>query len=161
MLIRMTACAAAAVALAGAVVSAQTNPSRTIVGCVFEERNVPGRSPNIAEKVGFGEDYILAELSAAEAAKPASDVNAPTTYSMYKLEKVADTTLRSFVGKRVEVTGMIDAKATDASGQPSRAVETNETDRAIGRDRINLPEIEVTNIKEVAGRCPARPTTSN
>jgi hypothetical protein len=161
MLIKMTVLAAATAALASATLGAQTSASRTIVGCVFEERNVPGRSPNIAEKIGFGEDYILAELSAAETAKPANDANVPTTYSMYKLEKVADTTLKSLVGKRVEVTGTIHAEAKDASGQPSRAVETNETDRAIGRDRLNLPEFEVTNIKEMAGRCPARPSSTN
>jgi hypothetical protein len=161
MLINMTACAAAAVALAGAVASAQPSQTRTITGCVYEEKNVPGRSPNLAERAGVGEDYILAELSAAEAAKPAGGASVPTTYSMYKLEKVADTQLKALVGKRVEATGRIDTEEGDASGQPAASTATSGADRAVGRDRINLPEFELTSIKEVAGSCPARPTTSN
>jgi hypothetical protein len=160
MLIKMTTCAAAAVALAGAVASAQTSQTKTITGCVYEERNVPGRSPNIAERAGVGEDYILAEMSPAEAAKPAG-ASVPTTYSMYKLEKIADTQLKALVGKRVEATGRIDTEEGDASGQPASSSATSNADRAIGRDRINLPEFELTSIKEVAGSCPARPTTSN
>ena len=37
----------------------------TIVGCVYQERDVPGRSPNLAEKAGILEDYILVEIKQA------------------------------------------------------------------------------------------------
>ena len=63
------------------------------------------------------------------------------------------------VGKRVEVTGRIDAEAKDATGQPSASTQTTKTDRIIGHDRINLAEFEVSSIRAVAGSCPVKPTT--
>ncbi len=67
-----TTCAAAFALAIGAAASLsaqapaaqQTNgaTTSTIVGCVYEEKDVPGRAPNVAERVGVLEDYILAEL---------------------------------------------------------------------------------------------------
>src|SRR5262245_59378160 len=87
-------------ALAGSVISAQTtqtSATTTLVGCVYAEKDVPGRAPNIAERAGVLEDYILAEISPAEAAKPTGTTGTtkPTTYSMYKLEKAADSELKA------------------------------------------------------------------
>lgn len=141
--------------------SAQTS-STTIVGCVYQEKDVPGRAPNLAERAGILEDYILAELTPAEAAKPTATSgsgNVPKTYSMYKLERAADSELKAMVGKRVEATGRVMAKANDATGQPPASVETNKTDRIIGHDRIDLAKFEVSSIRAVAGTCPAKPTT--
>ena len=77
MFIRTISCAAAAAALAGSVISGQTPSttsaqaaSTTLVGCVYQEKDVPGRAPNVAERAGVMEDYILAEISPAEASKP-------------------------------------------------------------------------------------------
>jgi hypothetical protein len=156
----------ATVALAGSVISAQTSQTAqttTLIGCVYEEKDVPGRAPNVAERAGVLEDYILAEISPAEAAKPkgtSGSTTRPTTYSMYKLEKAADSELKAMVGKRVEVTGRIDAEANDAAGQPPASVQTNKADKALGHDRIDLPEFEVSSIRAVSGTCPAKPSTS-
>lgn len=76
---------------------------------------------------------------------------------MYKLELISDDKLQAVVGKRVEVTGRIDAEAGDAKSQPATPPAASPTDKAIGRDKIDLPEFEVTNLKEVAGTCPATP----
>jgi hypothetical protein len=162
MLIRTAMVAMTAATLAGPVMSAQS-ASTTIVGCVYEEKDVPGRAPNPAERVGILEDYILAEISAAEAARPTGTTGStagPTTNSLYKLERVADSELKALVGKRVEATGRVDAKADDAAGQPPASAQTNQTDRVVGHDRINLPEFEVTSIRAIAGSCPAKPTTA-
>src|ERR671925_144698 len=35
-------------------------PTMTLVGCVYREDQVPERKPNIAERAGILEDYILA-----------------------------------------------------------------------------------------------------
>jgi hypothetical protein len=150
-------------AFAGSTILAQDARTTTIVGCVYEEKDVPGRAPNLSERAGLLEDYILAEISPAEAAKPtgtSGTTSPPTTNSMYKLEKVADSELKAAVGRRVEVTGRIDAEASDAAGQPSASAQTNRTDRIVGHDRINLPEFEVTRMRTVSGTCPAKPTTS-
>ena len=76
---------------------------------------------------------------------------------MYKLELIADEKLQAVVGKRVEVTGRIDAEAGDAKAQPAAPPTTSPTDKAIGHDKIDLPEFEVSSMKEVAGNCPASP----
>lgn len=161
MLIRtVTFAAISAAILAGSVMSAQT-ASTTIIGCVYEEKDVPGRAPNLAERAGVLEDYILAEITPAEAAKPTGTSGAaPKTYSMYKLERAADSELKAMVGKRVEVTGRVDAEAGDSAGQPPASAQTNKTDRIVGHDRIDLPEFEVSSIKAVSGSCPAKPTTA-
>ena len=73
MLNRMfTAAALASATFAIGGISSAQQAQTTIVGCVYEEADVPGRAPNPAERVGLFEDYILAELSPAEAAKSAS-----------------------------------------------------------------------------------------
>jgi hypothetical protein len=134
----------------------------TIIGCVYEEKDVPGRAPNVAERIGVLEDYILAELSPAEASRPVgtSGSSTPTTYTMYKLEHAKDSELKAMVGKRVEVTGRVDAEDGDATGQPSAGTQTSRADQVIGRDKVDLPEFEVVSIKEVSGSCPAAPSTA-
>jgi hypothetical protein len=132
---------------------------------VYREKDVPGRAPNVAERAGILEDYILAEVTSSQA-KGASSAGTPGAVgtsgmaksgAMYKLELVADDKLKEMVGKRVEVTGRIDAEAGDKTS-PAAAPPTTATDRAIGRDRVDLPEFEVTSIREVAGTCPATPS---
>ena len=55
---------------------------------------------------------------------------APTTGKMFKVEKIADDQLKQHVGKRVEVTGRIDAGAS--STQPSRTPPTSGTSPTTG-----------------------------
>jgi hypothetical protein len=136
----------------------------TLAGCLYRERDVPGRTPNVAERAGVLEDYILADAVMAkttDAAKPggagaaAETTTRSTVAKMYKVENIDDDKLRAMVGKRVEVIGKIDAEPGDLGGRtPPR------TDSSIGPDLIELPEFEATSIKEVAGTCPATPSTS-
>jgi hypothetical protein len=37
----------------------------TFAGCLYREESIPGRTPNVAEKVGVGEDFILADATTA------------------------------------------------------------------------------------------------
>jgi hypothetical protein len=165
-----------AIAFAGAAASAQSTgqqqtppaqpqqqataqaETRTIEGCVYREEDIPGRSPNIAERAGILEDYIL--VASADASTQgavgttgaAGAAAAVATPKMFKLEHEDDDKLRALVGKRVRVTGKVDAEHGDhaATGQPQR-------DRSVGPDQIELPEFEVTTIAETAGECPAKP----
>jgi hypothetical protein len=145
--------------------AASEKQSAVLTGCVYKERDVPGRAPNVAERAGVLEDYILADVKPSETASSGSTGGASGATgtsgtmagaTMYKLEKIADERLKAAVGKRVEVTGRIDAEAADAAGSAGGAATT--TDKAIGRDRVNLPEFEVTSMKEVSGTCPATPS---
>jgi len=145
--------------------TAATQPTTTLSGCVYQEKDVPGRAPNVAERAGILEDYILAEVTPSQpqgtpsTATPGTTGTSGTAKSgaMYKLELVDDAKLKAMVGKRVEVTGRIDAEAGDRT-PTSPTPPTTPTDRAIGRDRIDLPEFEVTSIKEVTGTCPPKPS---
>jgi hypothetical protein len=137
----------------------------TLSGCVYQEKDVPGRSPNVAERAGILEDYILAEVTPSPTASTpststpgtAGTSGTVTSGAMYKLELVDDAKLKTLVGKRVEVTGRIDAEPGDKTDTPT-APPTTPTDRAIGRDRVDLPEFEVTSIREVSGTCPTKPS---
>ena len=135
--------------------------SATLTGCVYKEKDIPGRAPNVAEKAGVLEDYILADVRpAAASGGTAGAIGTSGTTAkapMYKLELIADEKLQAVVGKRVEVTGRIDAEAGDAKAQPATPPTTSPTDKAVGHDKIDLPEFEVSSMKEVAGNCPASP----
>jgi hypothetical protein len=153
--------------------AAQTSPAAdkgttTLTGCVYREKDVPSRAPNVAERAGVLEDYILADVKPSASASAGSATGTPgatgtagTTAAkagaMYKLEKIADEKLRAAVGKRVEVTGRVDAEASDAKSATGASATTG-TDRAVGRDRVNLPEFEVVSMREVSGSCPATPS---
>jgi hypothetical protein len=153
---------------AGTAAASSEKTSTVLTGCVYKESDVPGRAPNVAERAGVLEDYILADVKPSESASSASTATPGATGTtgsasahagkMYKLEKIADERLRAAVGKRVEVTGRIDAEAGDAAGSSGGAAATTPTDRAIGRDRVNLPEFEVVSMREVSGTCPATPS---
>lgn len=154
--------------------TASTQATTTIQGCVYKEQDIPGRSPNVAEKAGVMEDYILVpSASAASATAGTSGTTPPATagtsgtaatgmsaHKAFKLEKIADEQLRAVVGKRVEVTGRVDAErgdaASTATGTGTAAAPAR--DKNMGPDQIELPEFEVTSIKEVEGTCPATPT---
>jgi hypothetical protein len=132
----------------------------TLVGCLYREDQIPGRKPNVAERAGILEDYVLADASMpSTGAKPGatpgatgtSGSNAPATGTMYKVESIADDRLKTLVGKRVEVMGRIDPEGGKAApGSPA-------PDRGLGPDQINLPEFEATSIREIPGTCPASP----
>jgi hypothetical protein len=155
-----TIAATAVASMMGASVTRAQMSQTTLVGCVYQEKDVPGRAPNPAERIGLGEDYILAEITPAEAAKPTGTAGSaiPTTNSMYKLTKAKDGELKSMVGKRVEVMGKVDAEAKDLSGAPPSSAQTTKTDKVVGHDEINLAHFEVASIKAVPGSCPAKPS---
>jgi hypothetical protein len=169
-----------AVALAGAAASAQQQQpptqqqppaqhqqhemaqaeTRTLEGCVYREDAIPGRSPNVAERAGVLEDYILVaspDPAGTPGAVGTSGTEAPAAPAtaepkMFKLEHEDDDKLRALVGKRVRVTGKVDAERSDrsAAGAPAQ-------DRSLGPDQIELPEFEVATITETTGECPATP----
>jgi hypothetical protein len=118
---------------------ASDGPITTLTGCLYREDSVPGRSPNVAEKAGVGEDYILADATTAPAA------GALVTGRMYKVTKIDDERLKALIGKRVEATGTI---------KPDRDVRPGEKPANFE----NLPNIEGASIREASGTpCPASP----
>jgi hypothetical protein len=135
----------------------------TLSGCVYKEEAIAGRTPNVAERAGVMEDYILADVKPASqtstspsSATPGAAGTSGRIHPMYKLERIADERLRAVVGKRVEVTGKIDAEPGDTARTPAGA-EPRADKNPTSPDKVELPEFEVTEIREVAGTCPAKP----
>ena len=157
---------------ASATAAQDTAATTTIQGCVYKEQDIPGRSPNVAEKAGIMEDYILvASTDASSATAGTSGTTPPATAGTtgttggtmtgnkaFKFEKIADEQLRAVVGKRVEVTGRVDAERGDtATSTATGTAAAPARDKNMGPDKIELPEFEVTSMREVEGTCPATP----
>jgi hypothetical protein len=138
--------------------SASAAGTTTLTGCVYKEDDVPGLTPNIAEQAGIMEDYILAvsagsgETGATGTSGQAAGTSGAAAANMYKLEHADDEDLQAVVGKRVEVTGRVDAEEGDTG-----TASSPDRDESAGPDRVELPEFEVTSIREVGGDCPAQP----
>jgi hypothetical protein len=120
----------------------------TVEGCVIREADVPGRQPNVAERAGVGEDYILASAKMIKGSAPKSGAKAtgetPTGTAgklgaMYKIEGVDDDQLKQHVGQRVQIEGTFEN--VDRAGAPSAE---------------HLVELRGTTIRKVAGDCPAK-----
>jgi hypothetical protein len=143
--------------------SVSVKPTTTLTGCLYREDQVPGRTPNVAERAGVLEDYILADTTVVETppqAKPPAGTPAgttgtavPATGNMYKVENISDDRLKDLVGKRVEVQGRIDPEGRNPLGVGGGP----RPDRGPGPDAISLPEIEASSIREVSGKCPSTP----
>lgn len=136
-------------------------PTTTLTGCLYREDQVPGRKPNVVERAGILEDYILAGVTVAREPREqptgtagSASTAVPSTGTMYKVEKIADEKLKALVGKRVEVTGHIDPE-----GRSRLGVGGSKPDAGLGPDKISLPEIEASSIREVTnqGQCPVKP----
>jgi hypothetical protein len=137
---------------------AQTPPAMatamaTVEGCLVREEDVPGRKPNMAERAGVLEDYILTDAkitkgSAGPAAEPAPGAPVGTSGSklMYEIEGIPDERLKTLVGKRVQIDGSFE-NVDRARAQPEARTPADD-----------LPEIRATSIREVPGTCtPPKP----
>ena len=136
------------------------NPTTTLTGCLYREDQVPGRKPNVVERAGILEDYILTDTTISDPQQqPKPAAGAPTgtagtvasTGTTYKVENIPDERLKALVGKRVEVTGRIDPEGRTQLGVGGGP----RPDRGPGPDAVSLPEIEASSIREVAGKCAA------
>jgi hypothetical protein len=137
--------------------TASAGPLTTLTGCLYREDSIPGRTPNVAEKAGVLEDYILADATAArdsnrtvaEAGQPPAGASAGlATGRMYKVTKLDDERLKAMTGKRVEITGTVKPDNDVRPGEKPANFE-------------NLPNIEGASIREASGApCPATPAVA-
>ena len=81
----------------------QVSQMITISGCLKEEKDVAGLKPNVAERAGVTEDYILTEVKMA----PSSTVSGIAVASRYEIEGIAEADLKKHLNHQVEITGTI------------------------------------------------------
>jgi hypothetical protein len=170
---RLIGCAIAAMVALTAGIAAQNPPANpqsqpqtpasaapsegavvTMEGCLVREQDVPGRKPNIVERQGVMQDYVLtstkivkgsgAASSTVEArpSQPAGTAGAVGTAgssAMYHVKGISNEKLTDLVGRRVQVDG----KLQDVD----KAARTSE----------DLPDLQATAIRQVTGECPAKP----
>jgi hypothetical protein len=118
----------------------------TLEGCLAREDAVPGREPNIVERRGIMEDYILTSTKVVKGSAPASSsaqTDRPTGTSgataMYHVKGLNDDRLKTMVGKRVQVEGTLSDLDKPTPGS------------------TDLPDINATTIRQVTGDCAAKP----
>jgi hypothetical protein len=122
----------------------------TVEGCLVREQDVPGRKPNIAERAGVMEDYILTNAKVVKGSAPKSAAAAPkageptgtagTASNMFDVKGIPDERLKEFAGKRVQIDGKwedLDRSATAKTGE-------------------DLVNIQGTVIRAATGECPAK-----
>ena len=155
-----------AVAVSAAAQTPQTPPATktpttqppgqtvTLEGCLMREADVPGRKPNVAERAGVAEDYILAHIKAikgslpagAQEAKPGTAVGTSgyTRTTMFEVTGIDDEQLKKHIGRRVQIEGTF-ANVDRLQARPEKQTPTDD-----------LAEIRGTVIRQVSGECPPK-----
>jgi hypothetical protein len=94
--------------------AAQEQPAVTVEGCLLREQDIPGRKPNIAERAGVMEDYVLANAKVIKGTAPKGTTEpkageptgtAGTLAPMYDVKGIDDEQLKPLAGKRVQIEG--------------------------------------------------------
>ena len=148
----------------GAQSGVQTRPagdqSVTVTGCIqreadFRRASGAGRGGAVGTGIGTGNEFVLANAtmstSGAGAAAPTSGANTPSPTgtagtrggTAYELTGSKEGDAAAFVGKRVEITGMV--KPMSSTGGPTANVP--------GSQDLKLSELEVSAIRETTGTC--------
>lgn len=141
----------------------------TVEGCLVREQAVPGREPNVAERAGVMEDYILTSVKfvkghphasaptgtsgATGAAGTAAGETAGTSGiakadTKLEIRGIDDEQLQQFIGQRVQIEGRV-----DPSDFAERARE-----KATGEKSGDLPELHGTVIRKSSSTepCPSK-----
>ena len=120
----------------------------TVEGCLVREADVPGRSPNVAERAGITEDYILTSTKMVKGSAPGPAARtgdrpvgtAGAAAAMYEVEGIDDEKLKPNLNRRVQIDGTFE-----------------NTDRTPSGPSDDLIQIRATMIRPVAGECPPKP----
>jgi hypothetical protein len=106
----------------------------SIVGCLMDERDVPGQKVSSRERSGVAEDYLI--LNAAMA--PGSTVQGLALKPIYEIEGLDEAAMKPHRGHQVELEGKIHPLFSD----------NHEAD--------DMPDFYATKIKMLAATCPAK-----
>ncbi len=161
---------AASVLTLGMVAFAQTNqPSQTsaqanrqsespitLVGCIqrevdYRRAHDSGRGGVAATGAGLGNEFVLVNASpggTSSAANAATDCSTASGGEAYELTGSRERDLERFVGRRVELNGMLKRAGTAVGTSGATARPSGGFD-PLGQD-LRLHEVNVTSFREVA-----------
>jgi hypothetical protein len=141
--------------------AASASQSVTLEGCLVQEKDVPGRAPNVAEKAGVMEDYILTSAkflkgvphaagATGAAAEQPTGTSGMAAKAMFEVRGIEDTQLKSFLGQRVEIEGRVNPA--------DFAERKDEKASASGEKAGDLPELHGIVIRKATSTepCPAK-----
>jgi hypothetical protein len=111
--------------------AAATSQTITISGCLQEEKDVPGLKPNVAERAGVTNDFVVTNVKMS----PASSVSGIGVASKYEVEGIAEAELKKHLNHQVELMGTI--------------VQTDTT-------KDDAPDFKATSLKMLAQTCAAQ-----
>jgi hypothetical protein len=117
----------------------------TVEGCLHREADVPGRRPNIAERAGFGQDYVLTDSRIVKGSPPAGESDRRGHSPIYDVQGLSTDQLKANINKRVQIDG-----AFEHEDRARKGPEVNGT----GTD---LVELKGTGIRSVSGDCSTGP----
>ena len=117
----------------------------TVTGCLKAEKDVPGRSPNAAERAGVTEDYILTSVKMAQTSATAGMGLA----AMYEIEGISEAELKKHLNHQVEITGTL--SRGDAQGNRGASAAAGSAAAA----NADLPSLNGTSLKMVSASCTA------
>lgn len=143
-----------------------TGKTVTVQGCLMREADVPGLAPNVAERAGITEDFVLTSARITKGSDTASG-SARSTESkpaMFEVEGLSKDQLQSHLNKRVEIDGTIDPdqaarRDTTRAPVPPKPDPTMPAPRPDGMKTPassagDLIELQAKTIRPVPGDCP-------
>ncbi len=132
----------------------------TITGCVQSESDYRrakdlGRGGVAATGVGAANEFVIIGASSkpADAARdpgapPAAATGTSGTMDAYEATGSTEGDLKQYVGKRVEITGVVKA-AEKMAGKPTGGTDPIDMD-------LKLPELEIATVRAATGDCPVK-----
>ena len=139
----------------------------TLVGCIqrdtdYRRANDSGRGGVAATGAGLGNEYVLVNASSAGTGStgPASaDCSAATGGTAYELTGKGEPDLERFVGKRIELVGMLKRGSSNTPVGTSGGTTADRPSGGfdpLGQD-LRIPEVELTSVREFAAAPAAAP----
>ena len=115
--------------------AAQAADTIKVTGCLKNEKDVAGLKPNVAERAGITEDYILTDVKLAGDSKSAMGLA-----TMYEIEGIAESELKAHLNHQIEVTGQLSKVETGAAA-------------ATASNRGDVPDFKATSVRMLAATC--------
>lgn len=138
----------------------------TVQGCLMREADVPGLKPNIAERAGVTEDFVITSAKVVKGSAPAGDSRS-TASTMFGVEGLSKDQIQSNLNRRVEIDGTIEGKDDRARGDTTRSPVPPRPDPSAPASTPNpsgmkaptdtagdLAQLQAKTIRTVPGDCP-------